>query len=473
METLDLTRYHSIEQRYGPPVQRNGKYSIQVNQSFFAGLLLAENPLRFVGKRWYTYDGKCWKLAPGSIISTLSAEQIRRVAAEQKRPDLLVQITGGLVQAIEKIARGMAYSESFPAVDWQVIPCRNTVLRWNEESGEFIRESFMPEQNIRSLLTVDYDPDADYNEFKRIVLDQVLEPGDQLLLQRYLGVALLPVNLTENFLLLQGVAGSSKSILVRLLVEILGNQRVFDLNIRALGRDYELSGLDEQTLLVASESAGDALCSSGASFIKKMVGGDKIQTRLKYINEKRQLCGNYSLIIVTNEQTAFHYEGNGGEWRRRLLPILFSKPHRATIKGLIHHLLSLHGSGILNWLLEGARDVLCNHWQISLTQDQEIRRDRLIARSEPIRLFVENCVIRSVGDDFTSEEAYQHYCEIGRDGIFPALSPEAFYKQLAVKMQEVFSGIASSNNLRRKGTGHDKLTCRGYRGCKLSKGVHI
>lgn len=469
MKNLDCSEYDDLESRYGPPIQRCGMNSIRVNQSYFAGLLLHESPLHFVGKQWHTYYDKCWRPVPDTVISTLIAELIRHVAAELECPDLLVLITSGLVQAIEKIARGMAHIESFPAMDWRIIPCRNTVLRWNAAKGEFVREAFAPEQNIRSLLTVDYDPDASYDDFKQTVLDEVLDPEDQFLLQRYLGIALLPVNLTENFLLLQGVGGSSKSLLVRLLVEILGDQRVFDLDIKALGGDYALSGLDGQTLLVASESAGDALCSSGASFIKKIVGGDKIQTRLKYLNEKRQLCGNYSLIIVTNAQTIFHYVGNGGEWRRRVLPVFFPKPHEKVVKGLIHQLLVQHGSGILNWLLEGAADVLRNGWQIDLSPEQEIRRERLIARSEPVRLFVETCVELSAGDDFTSEEAYQHYCKVGREGNLPVLGPEAFYKQLAIKMPEVFPGIVRSNNLRRRGAGQDKQTCRGYRGYKLKE----
>ncbi|MPM65993.1 hypothetical protein SDC9_112897 [bioreactor metagenome] len=201
-----------------------------------------------------------------------------------------------------------------------------------------------------------------------------------------------------------------------------------------------------------------------------MVGGDKIQTRLKYLNEKRQLCGNYSLIIVTNEQTVFHYDGDGGEWRRRLLPIFFQKPHAKIIKGLVHQLLEHHGSGILNWLLEGATAVLLNKWQIDLSPKQVIRRDRLIARSEPVRLFVETCVELSAGDDFTSDEAYQRYCVVSRDGTLPILSPETFYKQLAVQMPNIFPGAVGSNNLRRRGANQDKRTCRGYRGYKL-KGI--
>mgnify|MGYP002349552023 CR=1 FL=1 len=457
-----------LASRYGNPVEPKGNGSFQINQRYFAGSLLAENHLRFVVNRWYIFDGKCWHPVARAVIIKKTSDLFTQWIQSTGYLSLQSQITVSLLTSIEKIAQSFAFFAEFPSMDWRLVPCQNTVLRWDDVSAEFVPEEFSPEQNVRFLLAVDYAPNTDYEEFKRNVLEEVLGVDDSQLLQRYLGAALLPVNLTENFLLLQGIGGSSKSLLVRLLVEILGDGRVFDLNIKALGHDYELSGLDGQTLLVASESAGDALCSSGASFIKKMVGGDKIQTRLKYINEKRQLCGNYSLIIVSNEQTAFHYEGSGEEWRRRLLPIFFTKRHGKVIKGLVHQLLEQHGAGILNWLLVGAAEVLRLQWQIPLTPDQEIRRDRLIARSEPVRLFIENCIGLSAGDDFSSEEAYTRYCELGKDGTLPILAREAFFRQFAVKMLEVFPGATGSNNIRR-----DKRTSRGYRGYKLKERTRI
>lgn len=463
----DESYYGELQQAYGEPTEETANGHVRINPSFFAGLLLKEEHLRFVKNRWFRFDGRCWAPESSVKISRQIMEQLRRFAVEFDCQKLLLLTNKKLAQDIDNVAQTIAVTDSFPPMDWRLIPCQNGVLQWDETEERFIFKGFSPEQNVRSLLTVVYDPDADYREFKRVVLDEVLSSMDGLLLQRYLGTALLPINLTENFLLLQGVGGSSKSLLVRILVEILSDQRVFDLEVKSLGQNFELAGLDTQTLLVASESAGDALCSSGASFIKKMVGGDKFQGRRKFVNEKHQLCGNYSLIIVSNEQTAFHYDGNGEEWRRRLLPIFFSKQHKATIKGLALQLVKQHGSGILNWLLEGATDVLRHHWQIPLTPEQETRRDHLIARSEPVRVFIQNCIELSVGDDFTSEEGYRRYCETARDSGLPILSREVFFKQLAVKMTEVFSGVVSSNNLRRCEAGRESRTCRGYREYKL------
>ncbi|MDD5597209.1 MAG: hypothetical protein PHV82_04650 [Victivallaceae bacterium] len=464
--------YQELCIKYGEPIRQISKFFFQANQQFFAELLVLENPLRFVGKQWFVYSGKHWQPCAKVYITKIIAKLLCRFADEFGFPEFKSQINNSLLSGIEKIAQTFVYISMFPVMDWRLIPCQNVVLRWNGEI--FTCEKFAPELNIRSLLTVNYDPEADYEEFKQLFYE-ILSPEDVRLLQLYLGIALLTINLTENFLLLQGVGGSSKSLLLRLLAEILGDNRVFDLNIKALGRDFELSGLDAQTLLVASEATGDALCSGGAQFIKKMVGGDKFQARVKYENEKRQLCGNYSLVIVSNEDTLFHYEGSGEEWRRRILPVFFLKPHKKVIKGLVGILLTENGSGILNWLLEGAAEVLRNKWQIELTPAQEIRRDRLIARSEPVRLFVEHSIELSAGDDFTSEEAYQRYCTVARDSSLPILTREAFFKQFSAKMAEVFPEAisSSSNNLRRYNGGQNKKTCRGYRGYKLKELARI
>ena len=461
---MDRLVYERLARQYGEPFGGRG-----FNQPFFAALLLETRQLRFSGKQHLAFDGKAWSPVSGTTITQWTFETLREFFSVMDRSELLGRITETLLVSIGKMAQTIGNRPSFPAMDWHLVPCQNTVLRWDDTAREFIPEGFFPDQNIRSLLTVDYDPEADYGEFKQTVLDEVLSQDDQLLVQRYLGTALMPVNLTQNFLLLQGVGGSSKSLLVRLLVEILGDQRVFDLDIKEAGRDYALSGLSTQTLITASESAGDALCSSGAPHIKKMVGGDKIQTRMKYLNEKRQLCGTYSLIIVTNEYAAFQYTGRGQEWQRRLLPEFFDKQHVKTEKGLLERLMKDHASGILNWLLAGAADVLRNNWTIPLSAVQEIRRDRLISRSEPVRAFVERCVKRSVGDDFTSDEAHRCYAEIANKEMWPLLSREAFFKKLAFSMAERFPGAVGNNNLCRSDRGRSSRTCRGYRGYKLGR----
>ncbi len=459
--------YDQLSLQYGKPLSKNAYRIPPVNQLFFATLLLETHQLRFDENRWFAFNGKYWKVTPASKIARWVLKLLQDYARATERLKLMGKISKSLLVGIEGLAQVVGSELNFPLMDCSLVPCRNVVLRWDEVAMKFIPEEFSPDQYVRSLLSVDYNPEADYQEFKRVVLDEVLSTEDQLMVQRYLGIALMPINLTQNFLLLQGVAGSSKSLLVRLLVEILGDERVFDLDIKDAGQDYALSGLSSQTLLVASESAGDALCTSGAPFVKKAVGGDKIQARLKFINEKRQLCGHYSLIVVSNEHARFHYTGDGKEWTRRLLPVLFDKQHEKTEKNLVNRLLEQHGSGILNWLLEGAADVLRNEWNIPLTTTQELRCERLICRSEPVRAFVARCVELSAGDDFSSDEAFQCYCEIGAKGMLPMLTREAFFKQLAVKMAERFFGTTSSNNLQRSEGGRLARTCRGYQGFKL------
>ena len=136
-------------------------------------------------------------------------------------------------------------------------------------------------------------------------------------------------------------------------------------------------------------------------------------------------------------------------------------------------MLEQHGSGILNWLLEGAAEVLRNGWKIKLTPDQEYRRDRLIARSEPLCLFVEKFIQPSVGDDFTSEEAFDLYSMICQRENLPILSREAFSKQFFEKMSEVFPGVVGNNNIRRNSAGREKKTCRGYRGYQLKEVARV
>ncbi len=455
-KSQDSRLYAEIENEYGPPIVKT-----RVNQRFFAELLIKKYQLCFAGRKYFLFNGKFWRAVDDQKIQKLIFQLLSEYIQKHENKEMMSRITDNLARSINKAVQTLIFKDTFPKMSETLIPVKNGCLRYNIEIDKFLLDSFCPNQFVSSLLNVYYDPNASYAYFKKL-LDELLDEDDQKLLQRYLGTALLPINLTQLFLLLQGVGGSSKSLVIRLVADILGDSRVFDMDIKSVTGDYALSGLDTQTLLIASESAGNALCSSGANFIKKAVGGDIIQNRIKFANDKRKLCGNYSLVIVTNEDTSFRYSGDGEEWKRRLLPIVFTKSHKKVIKNLGKKLLQEHSSGILNWLLEGAADVLKKDWHIPLTPAQELRRDRLIERSEPVRCFLNSHVIFSAGDNFTSYEALKLYSSVAKNCHLPILTKEAFFKQLSREMIKKY-GKVNDNNIRRGNEG----PCRGYINYKL------
>ncbi len=126
-------------------------------------------------------------------------------------------------------------------------------------------------------------------------------------------------------MMFQGEGGCGKSFLVRLLTGILTRGRTFDVEFKSLKGDFAFSALTTQTLLTASEAVSEAFCkSTGIEFVKKAVGGDFFESQRKYENEKYGHYGFYSMIIVSNNELVFRYDGRGDEFKDRLIPILFN-----------------------------------------------------------------------------------------------------------------------------------------------------
>jgi len=65
----------------------------------------------------------------------------------------------------------------------------------------------------------------------------------------------------------------------------------------------------------------------------------------------------------------FKYDSRGDEFKDRLIPILFNAHIENPDKTLADTLMQDHKSAILNWLLEGAKRVRVNNWNIQLSLD--------------------------------------------------------------------------------------------------------
>ena len=328
-------------------------------------------------------------------------------------------------------------------------------------SQQFKFSEYTPEVFVSSTLNVNYIPNAPRDFFVEKLHEIMPDEDDRRVAQEYCGAALFSQNFTRKILLLQGEGGCGKTTLPLLLTSLLGINRVFDLNIQAIGKDYELAALEEQTLLTASEAVSGALCSAGSEHIKKMVGRDFFQTRQKFRNERVDHFGIFSLIIVSNNKMRLSFEGRGDEWRDRLIPIFFNRHIEKPDKMLIERLLTENGPGLFNWLLQGAERVRKNNWNIELSPNQIIRRDELVTMSKPVEAFVRKYIVRSFGNDLPSQKVFECYIKVRQQCKLPSLEAQVFYKNLAKAMDEIFQA-SIRNSLK---TSHG--TVRGYRGFKL------
>ena len=460
MKKPDFPKYCQIELSAGDAFFPKKTHS-SLNPRFFAELYLSLQVIRHYSTLGFmVWDNYKWRCLDEHLLLNTLEKLIEKVAWDYdvERVDFS---EATLYEILKILKRKAGYGNLPPAIAPDIIPLENTLLRWHPEMMYFEAEQYSPDIIINERMPVKYNPAEKSPQFNKVIEEILPDTEDRRVIQEYLGAAFFPVNRSRKFLLLYGDGGCGKSVLVLFLIGLLGASRVFDLNIENIKSGYELSALNNQTLLTASEAVSKALCTDGAEWVKKAVGGDFFQTRKKFCNEKTDHYGTFSLIIVSNNQLRFQFEGNGHEWADRLIPIFFGRhiPEERKDRRLVERLLQEEKSGIFNWFLEGAKRIRQNNWEIVLSPTQKSRIEYVLARSKPMQVFVKNYVVESAGESFASADAFRVYAAIHHNAGFPPLGEQAFYKQLSQAMQETYGAVSNNSSKGKCG--------RGYIGFKL------
>ena len=465
-----------------------GKSSLEVNPGYYASKIAKKYGLVFFrANGWFEWTKEGWAPARRCIIQSrirdLLKEKVRgfrMVSASKSQAPIMPAYelvnTGNINEILRMMTIDCDRGDTLPQLDPDVIPLQNRILRWNAEKKDFDSVPYTQDDLIFSRLNAEYAPEADQAFFLEKLAEILPDAEDRRVVQEYMGAALFAENRTRKFTLFQGEGGCGKSLLVKLLTGIMTLDRTFDLDFKALRGNYAFSSLTSQTLMTASEAVSEAFGNSaGIEFVKKAVGGDFFATSQKYRNAKLNHFGFYSLIIVSNNTMRFKYDSRGDEFKDRLIPILFNTHIENPDKTLADTLMQDHKSAILNWLLEGAKRVRVNNWNIQLSPDQISRRDRIVEATRGVEIFVKNHVVESNGKFFATCDAYALFTKLHKSVGYEYLTEDAFRKRLSKTMALEY-GATPSNTIPVEEAPqeydstsiHKKVkTVRGYRGFKL------
>ena len=492
--STDITTEMSTTENKEHAFRIKGKGSLEVNPGYFSSKCVKKHGLVFFkGNGWFEWTKDGWAPLRKSILQSRIRDLLKNkvesycnsaeMNAKSKSqtpfmPAYELVNTGNINEILRMMTIDCDRGDTLPQLDPDVVPLQNGVLRWNDKKQDFVFGKYTQKDLIFSRLDAVYDPKAESELFQKKLAEILPNEDDRRVVQEYMGAALFPENRTRKFMLFQGEGGCGKSLLVKLLTGIMTLDRTFDLDFRALRANYAFSALTTQTLLTASEAISEAFCqSAGIEFVKKAVGGDFFATSQKYRNEKYDHYGFYSFIIVSNNEMRFKYDSRGDEFKDRLIPILFNEHIENPDKTLADKLLMDHRSAILNWLLDGARRVRKNNWNIQLTDDQISRRDRIVEATRGVEIFVKNHVVESAGKNFRTSKAYELFTRLHKTAGYEYLPEDTFRKRLAKTMGMEF-GATPSNTIpveefQEEYDSNSKTkkvkvkTARGYRGFKL------
>jgi putative DNA primase/helicase len=292
----------------------------------------------------------------------------------------------------------------------------------------------------------------------------LLDPEDQLLLQKFLGLYLLGRNIIQKMLILHGLGETGKSTFSEIARKLVGPENCSELRTNLLHERFEIGSYVGKHLLIGADVAASFLNSKGAYRLKAIVGGDLLDAERKGNNYRFQLPGTFNVLITSNSRQSARLENDRGPWGRRLAIVEYEKPRTAQIiPEFAELLMRTEGSGILLFGLEGLMALRADIkacGTIRLTHRQKERIESLLNESDALRLFLTQTVECAAGENLTSNEIVEQFAGfcLKRGWNMTVRKAE---EQLPDLMMELFR-VARSNNVP---SGNSKV--RGYRGVKF------
>lgn len=467
--TIEEHDISDLEEKYGEAVSRNDNGRlVGINQMFFANLFhLACAPIYDLSERkFYLYNATngLWERQEEHQIVYQVGQMILDYGKTFRQPDIECKVTAKLSREILSFLIALAgQKDFFSATREEIIHCQNGVLCYDHDAQGWTLKPFASDFRSRNRCNIIYDPKADCSQFIEKLILSAMSKEDAELLQWYVGQCLIGRNLSQTLLMLTGTAGGGKSTLVNIIEAMIGRHNCTELRLEHMGSRFELQRLVGKTLLTAKDVKSGFLDTNSAYKLKSLVGNDTMTIESKGSNDSADIQGNFNAIITCNHNLRVRFDGDNEAWRRRMLWIKYNNPPpQEKIVDFDKKLLAEESSGILNWALEGASKLMNNDGKIVRSQEQKKRVDELILESEPVHVFVKECVQPEKGATVTGSEllvAFTQYCKSRKWQILPE---RTFQKLLPDVMLQIYNA-AKRTDIKRNGKSQ-----RGYSGLQLT-----
>lgn len=445
-----------------------------LHPTFFAGYMATKERYLFDAVTqqhyWYGEERGIWISMSREEMQQRALETSRRVLLDQvastqdpRLPSLLTRLTVSFAdQVVDLIGALQVERNPFGRPD-SVVHCSNVMV--DLRSVPYAMHGFGPEWMSRNQTPVHYVQNAMCPAWQAFLDHALPQEDDQVLLQRWGGLALLQRNRPQVILLLTGTGGGGKSTVAGVIRRLVGDENCSELRTQHLGGRFELSTFHDRTLLIGSDVAPDFLNCDGSQLLKALTGGDRLNVEFKGKSGAKAVVGDWNVVITANSRLKVNVQGDLGAWSRRLLLLDFSQPKPARVIPNYHEVMvEQEGSGILNWFLRGAQD-LCGHIKAGksfpISDRQRAAIDNLLGESDSVRCFITDHVRGSAMgcDCITTDELYTGYLQMCSSREWSPEPERRFQRRAADLMLEIHQAVPS-NHIRRQGDDGNDL--RGY-----------
>ncbi len=265
-----------------------------------------------------------------------------------------------------------------------------------------------PMMCLRSGRPVDWDENAKSPTFEKFLVDVFRDDHDReqkfQFMREWMGLCLVPDTSFEKFVVCVGDGGNGKSVLLKLMAELVGHENLYSAPVQRLGNRRALAELDGKLLLVSSEISENTVMDDGV--LKQIVSGDMVEAERKYerpfsfIPYTRVMLATNHLPKLRDVTHAFF---------RRLVMIRFNRNFTADEMDMqLPAKLSAELSGIFAMAVQGLKS-LRERGQFVVPASSKEASDQYREDSDQIKMFAEEALVRCTEKGMQPAALYKLY----------------------------------------------------------------
>lgn len=453
--SCELKEHFKLKNTFLRPLSLIYKESSKAHQ---ANAKVKQDRIQMDVAEWYEVTERGLKFLPGVLAENMARSEHVFYAAEQH-----YMYQGGVYRDMSELEVQRLVQEKMISRETKMSQIVDAEHQWRLHIQRDIRElnanpyiinvknglynviedtltEHTPDYYSTVQLNVTYNPQADCPQFKQFLLDSMGGDIEQVkLIQEMLGYFLIPINAAQKCFVIVGAAGAGKSVLLRVLNDILlGKQNVSNVSWQALNERFKTAELFGKLANIFADLPTKNIDDNG--IFKALVGEDYLTVEKKNKNPfSFQSCAR---LLFSCNSIPKNYGDRSEGFYRRLIIMRFNHtvPREKRDPDLVEK-FRMEADGIFIFALEGLTQLMNNQYRFNETDVNKAELQQYREDSDSVLSFVkEYCQVDEAAQVGSTElfHAYKAYCE--ECGLKP-YSQKMFVQQLLLTLPHITRGV--------------------------------